>query len=108
VRKSEALHAATTLASPQSLLGSPSLEVPSLPGGGRAFPSTLTELLLLPDDGFSKPQSPFFSLTQKRVVNPKSLISKDPFFFFLTLKKENKKKKSRGEILRKTPPQQTE
>jgi len=33
VRKSEALHAATTLASPQSLLGSPSLEVPSLPGG---------------------------------------------------------------------------
>ncbi len=28
--------------------------------GGRAFPSTLTELLLLPDDGFSKPQSPFF------------------------------------------------
>jgi hypothetical protein len=79
--------------------------------GGRAFPSTLTELLLLPDDGFSKPQSPFFSLTQKRVVNPKSLISKDPFFFFFTLKKENKKKKKkrrRGEILRKTPPQQTE
>jgi hypothetical protein len=28
--------------------------------GGRAFPSTLTELLLLQNDGFSKPQSPFF------------------------------------------------
>jgi hypothetical protein len=44
-------------------------------------------------------------------VNPKSLISKDPFFFFFTLKKENKKKKKkrrRGEILRKTPPQQTD
>jgi hypothetical protein len=42
--------------------GSSSLENPSL-GGGGGFLSTLIELLLLPDDGFGKPQSPFSFLS---------------------------------------------
>jgi hypothetical protein len=76
--------------------------------GGRAFPSTLTELLLLPDDGFSKPQSPFFFSHTEESCESKIIDFKRPILLFLTLKKEKKKRKRGEKILRKTPPQQTE
>jgi hypothetical protein len=77
------------------------------PRGGGPSPQLWQSFCFCQMMGLTSLNPPVFSLTQKRVVNPKSLISKDPFFFFWLCRRrqqEEEEEEEEGENFKKNSP----